>query len=200
MSPARQWVLQGIRTVRRRTHFSGKSRAACATWALFPVAITARLLPSMTPALLWALQTLQPARTHFPGHLPTGLLILELCRAQMPVQRLPSTIKARLRAVPADMQLCGLAATFRTWARSAALPVKRTASTIMARSSESLTPALVRTLFYGKAAQCRTLVSFQAIPAATLTISMTAEWLWALQKVAGAFALLSGPALPECSH
>src|SRR5579871_142983 len=185
MIPGRLWALPGILTVRRRTHFSGRSKVAFAIWALFPEAITALLLPSMIRALLWAHQTHQPARTHFPGLLPTGLPILELWPAQMPARRLPSTIKARWRVVPGDMQLCGLAATFRTWGRSAAQPVKRTASTILVRSSASLTPAPVRMLFYGKTAPCRTSVFFQAIPAATLTISMTMEWLWALPKVAG---------------
>src|SRR5579864_2434118 len=128
------------------------------------------------------------------------LAILELCRARMPVRRLPSTIKARSLGAPASMRLFGLAATFRTWALWVAPPAKRTASTILEQSLASLTPVLAHTLFYGKTAPCRTLAFFLAIPAATLTISMTAGWLSALPRAVAAYVLLSGQAPPECSR
>ncbi len=108
--------------------------------------------------------------------------------------------QGQIVGVPAIMRLCGLAAAFKILARSAAQPVKRTASIILARLSASLTPALARTLFYGKTAQCRTLAFFPAIPAATLIISTTTEWWSGHLKAAEAFALSSGPAPPECSR
>ena len=114
--------------------------------------------------------------THaFSWTLAQGLQTLELCRAQTPVPRLLSTIQARSWAVPAYTQLCGSAGTFRIWARLAAQPVKRMASTILVRSSASLIPVLARMRFCGKTAQCRTLAFFLAIPAAAPIILMTAE-------------------------
>src|SRR6478609_6260605 len=184
---------------RTRMRFSGRSRAAFAIWVRSPAATTAPLLPSMTLALLWALQIRQPARTRFPGLLLMVLAILELYPAQMPVRRLPSTIRARSLAAPANMRLCGPPAQFRTWERWEAPPAKRTASTIWVRLSASLTPVPARMLFYGKTAPCRTWAFYPETAAVTLTISMTTEWSWALPRAAEESALLSGQALPECS-
>jgi hypothetical protein len=141
MNPVKRWALQDIRTVRTHMHFSGRSRVAFAIWAPFPAAITALLLPSMILPLWSALQTPQPACTHFPGLLPKVCKTLERCPVPMPVQLLPSTIKARSWEVPAIMRLCGRAAAFKIWAHWAAQPVRRTASIILVQSSASLIPA-----------------------------------------------------------
>src|SRR5690242_20651161 len=121
MTQDKPLAAQGIRTAQTHMHFSGRSRAAFVIWALCQEATTALLTQSITLAWWLALQIQQPPCTHLPGLQPRVLPILEPCQAQMRVRRLRSMITVRLWAAPADMQRCGPAVAFRTWARWAAL-------------------------------------------------------------------------------